>query len=101
MGVQRLRRRRTEWRLPEDLPVRLARFQEASGLSTRALAGILGVSPYRLRRWKNGGDEPNPAHLFAVLTVAGAMGLRDGVLMCPERDFPYGIDVEALRRRAG
>ncbi|MXW29961.1 MAG: helix-turn-helix transcriptional regulator [Chloroflexi bacterium] len=98
MGVQRLRHRRTEWRLPEDLPVRLAQFQEASGLSTRALAGLLGVSPYRLRRWKNGGDEPNPAHLFAVLTIAEEMELRHGILMCPERDLPDRIDVEALRR---
>lgn len=98
MGTQRWRHRRTEWRLPEDFPERLARFQEAGGLSTRALAGLLGVSPYRLRRWKNGEDDPNPAHLFAVLTVAGVMGLRDGVLMCPERDVPDGIDVEALRR---
>ena len=99
MGTQRLRHRQAEWRLPGDFPERLARFQEASGLSTRALAGLLGVSPYRLRRWRNGEDAPNPAHLFAVLTVAGAMGLRDGVLMCPERDFPGGIDVEGLRRR--
>gem|GEM_PF-5304798 len=64
------------------------------------LAGLLGVSPYRLRRWKNGEEDPNPPHLFAVLTVAEVMGLRDGVLMCPERDFPGGVVVEALRRRA-
>jgi len=100
MGIQRRRHSRTEWRLPEDFPERLVRFQEGSGLSTRALAGFLGVSPYRLRRWKNGEDEPNTAHLFAVLTIAGVMGLRDGVLMCPERDLPDRIDVEALRRRA-
>lgn len=100
MGTQRLRHKRVEWRLPEDFPERVARFQEASGLSTRALAGLLGVSPYRLRRWKNGEDEPNTAHLFAALTIAGVMGLRDCVLMCPERDFPAGIDAEGLRRRA-
>ena len=99
MGTQRLRHKRVEWRLPEDFPERLARFQEASGLSTRALAGLLGVSPYRLRCWKHGEDEPNPAHLFAMLTIASVMGLRDDVLMCPERDLPDGIDVEALRRR--
>ena len=98
MGTQRLRHRRVEWRLPEDFPERLALFQEASGLSTRALAGLLGVSPYRLRRWKHGGDDPNNAHLFAALTIAAVVGLRDGVLMCPERDLPKGIDVEALRR---
>ena len=101
MGIQRLRHKRVEWRLPEDFPERLALFQEASGLSTRALAGLLGVSPYRLRRWKHGGDEPNTAHMFAALTIAGVMGLRDGVLMCPERDLPRGIDIEALRRAVG
>lgn len=99
MGTQRIRHRRVEWRLPGDFPERLALFQEASGLSTRALAGLLGVSPYRLRRWKDGGAEPSPAHLFALLTISEAVNLRDGVLMCPEHDFPYGVDVEALRRR--
>ena len=100
MGAQRRRHRRKEWVLPDDFPRRLAWFQRASGLSTRALAALLGVSPYRLRRWKDGDDDPNPAHLFAVLTLAEAIGLRDGILMCPERDIPDGIDVAALRRRA-
>lgn len=100
MGTQRRRHRRAEWRLPKDFPERLARFQEASGLSTRALAGFLGVSPYRLRRWKHGEVEPNPAHLFAVLTIAGVIGLRDGVLMRPERDLPEEVDLEGLRRRS-
>ncbi len=100
MGTQRRRHGRKEWRFPEDFPHRLALFQRRSGLSTRALAGLLGVSPYRLRRWKEGKDAPNSAHLFAVLTVAEAMDLRDGILMCPDRDIPDGIDVEALRRRA-
>ena len=100
MGTQRRRYRRIEWPFPDDFPDRLVRFQKASGLSTRALAGLLGVSPYRLRRWKrHGGDDPNPAHLFALLTIAEAMELRDGVLMCPEHDFPGGIDVEGLRAR--
>lgn len=101
MGTQRLRHKRVEWRFPRDFPERLARFQEASGLSTRALAGLLGVSPYRLRRWKDGGAEPSPAHLFALLTISEAVSLRDGVLMCPERDLPRGIDIEALRREVG
>ncbi len=100
MGAQRRRHKRNEWVLPGDFPRRLTWFQRASGLSTRAHAALLGVSPYRLRRWKDGDDDPNPAHLFAVLTLAEAMGLRDGILMCPERDIPDGIDVAALRRRA-
>lgn len=47
-----------------------------------------------------GGDAPNPAHLLALLTISEAMELRDGILMCPNRDFPEGVDVEVLRARA-
>ena len=36
--------------------------------------------------------------LFLLLTLPDAMGLRDGILMCPERDLPEGVDLEALRR---
>ena len=28
---------------------------------------------------------PNPAHLFLLLTIADVMGLRDGILMRPDR----------------
>ena len=40
---------------------------------------------------------PNPAHLFLLLTIADVMGLRDGILMRPDRDLPEGVDPEAVR----
>ena len=63
-----------------------------------ALARILGVSPYRLRQWRKRGVAPNSAHLFRLLTLAESMGLRDGILMCPDRDMPEGFDSNVLRR---
>ena len=39
----------------------------------------------------------NPSHLFLLLTIADVMGLRDGILMQPERDLPEGVDPEAVR----
>ena len=41
---------------------------------------------------------PSHANLFLLLTIAGAMGLRDGILMCQDRDLPEGFDPEAYRR---
>ena len=41
---------------------------------------------------------PSPAHLFLLLTLAEAMGMRDGILMCPERDLPKGVGPEILRK---
>ena len=41
---------------------------------------------------------PSHAHLFLLLTIAGAMGLRDGILMCQDLDLPEGFDPEAYRR---
>ena len=40
------------------------------------------------------GRGPQPGNLFLLLTIAGAMGLRDGILMCPDRDLPEGLDLE-------
>ena len=100
MGVQRRTHRPVERVFPADFPERLARFQQASRLSTRALAGLLGVSPYRLRRWKLGGVDPDGAHLFQLLTIAEGLGMRDGILMRPECDLPEDVDLEALRRYA-
>jgi len=83
---------------PPDFPERLLRFKEASQLSWRTIARLLGVSPYRLRQWRNRAVVPSPAHLFMLLTIAECMGLRDGILMCPDRDLPEGFDPKALRR---
>ena len=83
---------------PPDFPERLERFKEESGLSWRAIARLLGVSLHRLRQWRNKGVAPSHAHLFLLLTIAGAMGLRDGILMCQDLDLPEGFDPEAYRR---
>ncbi len=98
MGTQRRVHRPFRCVLPPDFPERLERFKEESGLSWRAIARLLGVSLHRLRQWRNKGVAPNPAHLFLLLTIAEGMGLRDGILMCPERDMPEGYDPEEIRR---
>ena len=98
MGVQQRVYRPVEFDFPKDFPERLTLFKEASGLSWKTLARLLGVRPYRLWQWRERSVAPSPAHLFLLLTVAEAMGLRDGILMCPDRDLPKGVDLEALRR---
>ena len=87
MGVKQQVARPLGYGFPPDFPERLERFREAAGLSWRALARLLGVTPYRLSLWRRGAV-PSGAHLFLLLTLAAAMGLRDGVLMRPERDLP-------------
>ena len=97
MGVQQRVYRPVEYDLPTDFAERLELFKDASGLSWKALARLLGVSLHRLRQWRNKGAAPNPAHLFLLMTIADVMGLRDGILMQPERDLPEGLDPEAVR----
>ena len=96
MGVQQRVHRRVEFDFPRDFPERLGLFKEASGLSWKALARLLGVRPYRLWQWRERGVAPSPAHLFLLLTIAESMGLRDGVLMRPDLDMPAAVDLEAL-----
>ena len=98
MGTQRQVHRPFRCVFPPDFPERLERFKEASGLSWRAIARLLGVSLHRLRQWRNKGVAPSPAHLFLLLTIAEAMGLRDGILMRPDRDLPEGLDPKVRRR---
>lgn len=98
MGTQRQVHRSFRCVFPPDFPERLELFKEASGLSWRAIARMLGVSLHRLRQWRNKGVAPSPAHLFLLLTIAEGIGLRDGILMCPERDLPEGLDLEELLR---
>ena len=73
---------------PADFPERLERFKEASGLSWRSLARLLGVNPYRLREWRFKAVIPSSIHLFLLLTLSESMGLREGILMRPDRDAP-------------
>ncbi len=97
MGVQQRVHRPVEYDLPSDFSGRLERFKEESGLSWKELARLLGVSLHRLRQWRNKGAAPNTAHLFLLMTIADLMGLRDGILMQPERDLPKGLDPETVR----
>ena len=60
MGVQQRVHRRVEFDFPKDFPGRLALFKEASGLSWKALARLLGVRPYRLWQWRGAGRGPQP-----------------------------------------
>ena len=97
MGVQQRIYRPVEYDLPPDFPERLELFKEASGLSWRELSRLLGVSLHRLRQWRNKAVSPNPANLFLLMTIADVIGLRDGILMQPERDLPEGVDPEVVR----
>ena len=99
MGVQKRVHRPVEFDFPPDFPDRLTRFKEASGLSWKALARLMGVRPYRLWRWRKRGVVPSPARLFLLLTLAEEMGLRDRILMCPERDLPEGVGLKGLRQQ--
>ena len=89
MARKRRAKRPAAFRFPTDFPQRLERFKEAGGLTWRSLARLLGVSPYRLRKWRRG-TVPDSTRLFLLLTVAGGMGLRDGILMCADLDMPCG-----------
>ncbi len=97
MGVQKRVYRPVEYDFPPDFAERLELFKQKSGLSWKEIARLLGVSLHRLRQWRNKGAAPSHTHLFMLLTIAGAMGLRDGILMQPERDLPEGVDLEGLR----
>ena len=96
MGVQQRVYRPVDFEFPKDFPERLKLFKEASGLSWKSLARLLGVRPYRLWQWRERDVAPSPAHLFLLLTIAESMGLRDGILMCRDRDMPASVDLEAL-----
>ncbi len=89
--------RPVEFDFPRDFPERLSLFKDRSGLSWRSMARLMGVRPYTLRRWRQG-TQPNPTHLFLLLTLAEALDLREGTLMLPDRDLPKGINPERMRR---
>ena len=79
--------------LPEDFGQRIEAFREASGLSVRSLARLLGVSPHRVREWRRG-VTPASRYLFLLVTVAEAMGLQ-AILVHPDEDLPGGTVPEA------
>ena len=78
--------------LPDDFGERIEEFRVAGGLTVRALARLLGVSPYRLREWRRG-VAPSSGHLHTLVTIAEAMGLK-GILVRPDRDLPAGLDLD-------
>ena len=55
--------------LPEDFPVRLERFKEASNLTWDGLAGCLGIDPRQLQRWRKG-TKPSGDGLCALILLA-------------------------------
>ena len=89
--------RPVQFDFPEDFSERLEWFKEESGLSWKALARLMGVKPYRFWRWRQG-TRPSSTHLFLLLTLADAMGLREGILMRSDRDLPARINPEELSR---
>lgn len=100
MGTQRMAHRPFEFEFPPDFGERLTRFKEASGLSWRAIARMLGVSPSRLRQWRNKGVLPSLDHFCLLLLIAERMGLRE-ILMWHERDLPEDFDLEEMTGQDG
>lgn len=86
MPRQRLTHRRAVHVFPEDFAESLERIREASGLSWSELARRLGTSPLTVRRWRQG-VRPNAQHLFALMAVAGELGL--GHLLPSGRSEPH------------
>ena len=55
-----------------DLPARIRAARQHSGLSQRALAHALGVTPGAVGHWETGRTTPSARHL---LELAGRIGL--------------------------
>ncbi len=55
--------------LPDDFPVRLGAFKDASGLSWEALAACMGVDPRQVHRWRKGA-KPSGDGLWALIQLA-------------------------------
>ena len=75
MPRQKMRHRRGFYEFPDDFPVCLVRFKEASGLSWSELARRLGTSPLTLRRWAKHGVQPSAHYLLALQDLAEELGL--------------------------
>lgn len=54
---------------PKDIPARLERLKEASGLSWREIAQRLGTDPKTVRRWRQG-VLPGTRHLYGLIVLA-------------------------------
>ena len=73
--------RRAHHSFPADFPLRLQRFQAASGYTWNHLARSLGTNALTLRRWRAGAS-PSARHLLALLSLAKSLGL-DQMLTTP------------------
>ena len=82
--------------LPDDFGERIEEFRVAGGLTVRALARLLGVSPHRVREWRRG-VAPASRHLYLLLSIAERMGLRK-MLMRPDRDLPAELGLDGPDR---
>ena len=60
----------------DDLPARLARLKEASGLSWEAVAACLGVDPRQLQRWRKG-TMPSGEEMIALFLLADRVPAAD------------------------
>ena len=99
MGRQRQVHRPVQYIFPEDFPMRLELFKEASRHSWRSMARILGVKPKVLRAWRSG-VVPGSTHLLCLLTLADSLGLKD-ILMYADRDTPEVADPDVIEGRIG
>ena len=92
MPRQRTNHSRRVYVVPDDLPDRLARFKEESGLTWADIARRLGVDPLTVRRWWKYGSRPNPRHMMALLDMADHLGLGHLFTAWSIRDGTSGPD---------
>lgn len=75
MPRQRTNYSREDYPFPQNLPERLERFQEESGLSWSDMARRLGTYRHTVWRWKEGRARPSFRHRRALHELAYSMGL--------------------------
>ena len=59
--------------MPEDFPQRLERLKEASGLSWRGMARVIGIDYKLLRRWRKGAA-PSGGSMLSLFLFANRIG---------------------------
>ena len=88
--------------VPGDLPRRLRRLKEESGLTWTELARRIGIIPYTIYRWVEYGVRPHFRHQLALLALAQDLGLAHlltaWTLPEEEQVEPYPESVPSLRR---
>ena len=61
--------------LPGDFALALVALKDASGLTWKELARLLGTNTVNLWRWRNG-VRPDTDHLLALQALARSLGLE-------------------------